>query len=162
MSQERTDGLVWYRHHRTGFTLPLPPWWELREDVDQKVAMIAVEPDAGTGFRANVVVTVDEVPEGASLSDWQELNDRVSVEVMTDYLLIDEETFRHAGRTFQRRLAHHTVDETIPVTIQQWSTLAGGSGYTLTGSATTLTFSQTAGMFAAVAAGFTVESEGLA
>ncbi|MGH3448575.1 MAG: hypothetical protein ACRDP4_13225, partial [Nocardioidaceae bacterium] len=78
MDDVRGDGLVTYRHARAGFSLPLPPDWDLKEDVDPKVAMVAAEPDEGEGFRANVVVTVDEVGTDMTANDWQALNEQAS------------------------------------------------------------------------------------
>ena len=50
-----------YRHPELGFELTLPDGSELRDDMDG-MAIVAVEPDEpSSGFRANLVVTVEEV-----------------------------------------------------------------------------------------------------
>ena len=53
-----------YRHPELGFELTLPDDSELRDDMDG-MALVAVEPgEPSSGFRANLVVTVEEVASG--------------------------------------------------------------------------------------------------
>ena len=50
-----------YRHPELGFELTLPDGSELHDDMDG-MAIVAVEPnEPSSGFRANLVVTVEEV-----------------------------------------------------------------------------------------------------
>jgi len=60
--------------------------------------------------------------------------------LLEGYLLIDLELTQVAGRHGVRRLAHHTTQENRAVCMQQWATLAGGIGYTLTVTVPTLRF----------------------
>ena len=67
--------LLPYTDHDDGFSLLVPREWEQVDPTADEVRLVAVEPLAGQGFRANVVVTVDGLPEGLSLGELQDGND---------------------------------------------------------------------------------------
>ncbi|HEX6467580.1 MAG TPA: hypothetical protein VF069_00685 [Streptosporangiaceae bacterium] len=143
-----------YRHPVAGFRLPLPPDWERVEDARPGVALIAVEPDHGGGFRANVVVTAERLPPGLDLDAWQDGADGLLRDALADYVLIDRERLDLDGRDVVRRLAHHAHEDTGPITMEQWAMVGGGLGYTLTASVATPEYDAAADAFAGIAWGF--------
>ena len=146
--------LVVYEHPRLGFRVPLPSRWQTAPDTMERVALVSVEPDrGGPWFRANVVVTADDLPPGLDLAGWQALTEELAPRVLSDYLLIDREFIDHGDRTVLRRLAHHAT-EMGAVTLEQWSVVAGSTAYTVTGSVATLECAETAGLFTEIATGF--------
>ncbi|MGH8867256.1 MAG: hypothetical protein ACRDYU_04585 [Actinomycetes bacterium] len=146
---------VGYRHLRTGFAVSLPEGWDHVDDPQPGVALVALEPDRGTGFRANLVVTVDEVPDGVDLAGWQAGCDELLARTLVDYLLLDLHTVSNErGPAAVHRLAHHLVNDAEAVTMAQWAVLRGRTGLTLTASAATLAYDSLADTFAAVAGGF--------
>lgn len=144
--------LVEYRHPRAGFSLPLPPDWEQRTDPYEGVALVAVISEADYGFRTNVVVTLDEVPE-MDLAVWQFSAEQLLQQGLHEFVLLDEEYVEIGGRAAVRRLGHHTVNDDA-VTMEQWALLDQGVGYTLTASADTWVYDHAAELLAAIAAGF--------
>ena len=60
-----------YRDRANGFELLLPTDWERVDPPADEVRLVAVEPLAGQGFRTNVVVTLDDLPDGLGLEGWQ-------------------------------------------------------------------------------------------
>jgi len=146
-------GLTEYRH-ALGFTVPLPAGWERVDDPGPGVAVVAVEPETGLGFRANVVVTVDDLPAGLDLHSWQAATEEVLPRALQDYLLLDLEHTQSAGRPVVRRLAHHLVEGSGAVTMEQWASAADGRGFTITASVATLAYDSLADLFAEIAAGW--------
>jgi hypothetical protein len=145
---------VAYRHPAAGFTLPLPASWELAEDPRSDVALIAVEPEHPGPFRANVVVTVERLPAGLDVDAWQANADELLGRALRGYLLLDRERQHVDGRIVLRRLAHHSREESGAITMEQWTTIHDGMGFTLTASAGTLEYDALAETFAGIAAGF--------
>lgn len=143
-----------YQHPGTGCVVPMPPGWDRLEDPQPGVAVIAREPEAPAGFRANLVVTVDELPDGLDLDGWQADSDRMLREELRNYYLLDREQMRLAGRPAVRRLAHHAASDTGPVTMEQWAMVAGSKGFTLTASVATLAYDSLADVFAEIARQF--------
>lgn len=144
--------LVDYHHPRLGFRLPLPPDWEQRSDPYEGVALVAVIPAGDYGFRTNVVVTLDEVPE-VDLSVWQFSAAQLLEQGLVEFVLLDEEYVEIGGRAAVRRLGHHTVGDDA-VTIEQWAVLDQGVGYTLTASTDTWVYDHAADLLTAIASGF--------
>lgn len=143
-----------YRHPGTGCVVPLPPGWQRLEDPPPGIAVIAREPEAPAGFRANLVVNVDELPDGLGLDGWQDESDRLLREELPSYYLLDREQIRLAGRPAVRRLAHHAGSDTGPVTMEQWAIAVGSTGFTLTASVATLAYDSLADVFAEIARQF--------
>lgn len=144
--------LVEYQHPKVGFTLPFPPDWEQRTDPYEGVALVAVIPEEDYGFRTNVVVTLDEVPE-MDLAVWQFSAEQLLQQGLVEFVLLDEEYVELGGRTAVRRLGHHTVGEDA-VTMEQWAFLDQGVGYTLTASADTWVYDHVAELLTAITDGF--------
>lgn len=75
-----------------------------------------------------------------SVRDWQAGTDELLTGQLTGHQLIDLEKLEVGGLLGGRRLAQHIMlaaDETgedaaVPVTMEQWSALVDGTGYTLT------------------------------
>lgn len=147
-------GLRAYRHESAGFQVSLPAHWESLTDVRDGVPLISVEPDQGLGFRANLVVTTEPLPEGLTLQRWQERADEIMTRVMEQYLLLDRQYFLPGGRPTLHRLTHHADEHDNAVTTEQWATVGGSTGYTLTASVHSLAFDGLADLFSEVAAGF--------
>jgi hypothetical protein len=142
-----------YRHHAAGFSLSLPADWEPAEDPRPGVALVAVAPEAA-GFRANVVVTVEQLPPGLDLEAWQAGADDLLRDALTDYILIDRERMDLDGRDVIRRLAHHAGADNGAITLEQWAFVEGRRGFTLTGSVATPEYDGMADTFAEIAWGF--------
>lgn len=150
------SGLVEYLHPSAGFGLGLPSGWERVENPAPGVALVAVEPEHELGFRANAVVTLDELPEGVNLSMWQSEAEQMLADTLHDYLLLDLEAL-DAGEAHSaavRRLAHHLVGDAEAVTMHQWACLRDRTGFTLTTSASTLVYDSLADTFGEVAETF--------
>jgi hypothetical protein len=153
-----TATLVSRRHDRVGFRLPVPDDWECVEDPQPGVALVALEPDSGAGFRANLVVTVDALPEGEDLVTWQAGSDALMARDLDDYVLLHLDLPEPDGSApFVHRLAHHAVGGTEAVTMRQWAIARGRTGVTLTASVTTLAYDSMADTFDAVGAAFEVD-----
>ena len=142
---------------REGFWIQVPHDWLIREDINDETALIAVEPDTGEGFRSSVVVTVGDVPDGMTFDNWQLLSERANEQSLEDYFLLDAQRYEQHGHEMHRRLAHHAVDGKTSVTIEQWSTIRSGRGYTLTASAESLKLRHVAGLFNRIADEFTID-----
>lgn len=153
--------LVSYRHPGTGFTLPLPEEWERAEDANG-VALIAVEPDRGPWFRANAVVTIDQLDPRLDLPAWQDRGLALMGETLTEFHLIDVEETELAGRPARRTLAHHRAEGELTVdavTLEQWSLVEGRLGYTLSATVGTLEYGDLADLFAEMARRFRPDPE---
>lgn len=130
-------GLERYEDLR-GFSLQVPTGWEQLVDPRADTALVVVEPDHGMGFRANIVVTVDDLPDGLDFISWQASVEPMLEHSLGDYLLLDLERLDDdTGGPSTRRLLHHVVEESGPVTAEQWSSARGRTGYTVTCSVAT-------------------------
>jgi hypothetical protein len=138
---------VEWRHAGLGFRIHLPDGSEVREDPEPGIALIAVEPHPRGPFRANLVVTVEELSgtfhdaeayTDASIADQEQ--------ALSAFRLVDREA--RDGRT--RTLGHHDVDG-VPVVVDQWRAVAGDLGYTVTASCWALEYDELADAFAAAA-----------
>ena len=147
-------GIIEYRHPTAGFALPVPEDWELVEDAQPGVPLIAVEPEHVGGFRANLVVTVERLPAGLDLETWQASADGQLPSLLAGYLLLDKERVEVNGNAALRRLAHHVRADTGSVTMEQWAMVVGETGITLTASCDTLEYGTLATAFAGVAEAF--------
>ncbi len=144
-----------YRHPDLGFSVALPPGAEVLDDVPF-AALVAVEPDASEdAFRANLVVTVEELP-GEYAEDpegYADASVAAQAATLAGFRLIDREPVALDGGPAIRLLAHHDVAGQA-VTLEQWQLVAGGRGYTLTASCWTLDYDALADAFAASARTF--------
>lgn len=147
------DDLDTYSDATAGFSLLVPRRWEYVEHPATEVRFVAIEPLDGQGFRTNLVVTVDELPEGLSLTDWQDGVDRLMPSMMDGWQLID----RFAGQAgdgteAMLRLGHHVVEQAAAVTLRQVAVVVGSTGVTLSTSIWTPAYSAHYAMVRAVEA----------
>jgi hypothetical protein len=135
---------VTYVHPALGFRLELPEGYEVRTDAGA-LALIAVEPGPppASGFRANLVVTVEEVPEGTGVAAYTESSLRGQQELLSAHRLIDSAVTDVRGGRATRTLAHHAQDA-LAVTIEQWRLVARALAYTVTASCATLDYAAVA------------------
>ncbi|WP_163508628.1 DUF1795 domain-containing protein [Fodinicola acaciae] len=154
-----TETLVTYHHPTNEFSLKLPENWDLVEDPQPGVALVALEPDRDGVFRCNLVVSVDVVPEGLDLGGWQAGAETMMREAMPDFLLIDLDEVEIGGRPAMYRLAHHLVPDQGAVTMAQWMFLRSGRGFTLTGSVGTMEYAYRADFFTDVATSVRFDGE---
>ena len=143
--------LIDYRHPATGFGLPLPRIWELTEDPQPGVALTAVEPQGELAFRANLVVTVDDLEPDTDLEAWQDDCEAMMPDVLSGYQLLDRELSTDGTHPVLRRLAHHDGNGTASITMEQWALLVDGRGYTVTGSVATGGYADVTDMFTEIA-----------
>lgn len=129
------------------FRIALPAHWEQVESPGPPVALIAVEPGDGAAFRANVVVTAEDVADG---HQWQRIVGQALTDHLQDYLLLDEQP---AG-SGTRRLFHHVLPEAGAITAEQWAWTSERRGFTVTASAATFDYDAKAELFASVAGRF--------
>jgi hypothetical protein len=123
--------------HPAGFCVPMPRGWEVAVDPRPDIALLAVAPDAGDGFRANVVVTLEELG-GWSLRDWQDGTGMMLAASLRDYVLLDLERLDHRpGMPGLRRLCHH-VASGAAVTLEQWCHVWDGCGLTVSATSPSL------------------------
>lgn len=139
--------------------LTAPPGWEVHDRPAVGARLVLVEPagppspSGSSGFRANLVVTA--VPAGGlSFRDWQAGSDEILARALDDYLLIDLERLEVAGRPGGRRLAHHAGPRGEALTMEQWFTLVGDVGHTLTATVDTARYDELADLLATTAAGW--------
>lgn len=158
-----------YRDEVNGFALLVPADWEQVDPPADEVRYVAVEPLRDQEFRTNVVVTVDELPEGLSLGGWQDGNDQLMPTMLDSWQLLDRWTeTRSEGRSSDgpdghsgspreivvRRLGHHRVQEGVPVTMRQVAYLRGATGLTLTTTIWTPAYADALDLVQRIEAGF--------
>jgi hypothetical protein len=145
---------VRYRHPELRFELELTDGALVRDDIPG-MALVAIEreTDPSSGFRANLVVTVEEVAAGTTVEAYTSSSLRVQDDLLSGHRLIDVEATAVSGAPATRTLGHHAQDR-LAVTIEQWRLVAGVRAYTVTASCATLDY-------AAVADGFREAAESL-
>lgn len=142
-----TDGSV---------SLSVPASWQSFLD-EQGVALTAV--DDGPGFRTNAVLTYSRLPEGLSFNDWQRTTDQQLPTTLHDFTLLDLERLDVSGLPGARRLAHHASRANESLTMQQWMTVIGSTGITLTLTCATLRYVELAPTLSKVAASLEIHGE---
>lgn len=131
---------------------PVPEGWDRLGEAPPAALWAAVEPSTATGaFRSNLVLTCDEVGP-MSFRDWQSGTDELLPRTLDDYLLVDLERLEIDGRPGGRRLAHHVDRAGRALTMEQWFTLDGTRGWTLTATLHTPRYDELADACAAAAA----------
>lgn len=135
-------------------TPPTPPeGWEVSATPPPGTAWAALEPadpERPEGFRANLVLTVDET-RGLSFRDWQVGTEELLPRLLHDYLLVDLEHVAVDGAPGGRRLAHHAAASGEALTMEQWFTLSEGTGITLTATVETWRYDELADQLALAA-----------
>jgi hypothetical protein len=117
-----------------------PDDWDATSDTPAPIAAIALEPLDGQPFRASMVLTIDELPDGLDLNRWQKGAEIMRAQRSDDWLLIDLERLAVAGRPGARRLGTFAAPGGLSVTIEQWMTVIEGHGVTLTTTSATLAY----------------------
>ena len=97
-------------------------------------------------------MTIGEVPCTLPFREWQAGTDQRLPASLHDYLLLDLEHVDIDGHRGVRRLAHHVAESGDPGTMEQWGTLVGTDGITLTISTSTVTYGEVAGLTDQIAA----------
>lgn len=136
-------------HSRLGFSLELPDGGEVREDEDG-VALLALEPARGDGFRSNLAVTADPLEPGAELDRYTDGALAFQEQVLEDFVLLDRGEATLAGRPATRTLAHHDLGG-LALCIEQWRVIAGNTGWTVTATSWALDHDEVADALAASA-----------
>lgn len=164
MSQPRASeppsSLVPYEHP-SGLRLLVPAGWELSEDARPGVLLVAVEPEPrfrlgsgqGSGsFRANLVVTCEELPEALDLATWQAATGAMLPSTVDDYVPVADDEVDIAGMPAVYRVAQHRSKAGANVTMAQWAAvLPGPTGWSLTVSVATAAYPRRAALFDQVA-----------
>ncbi len=142
-----------FHHPSLGFSLELPPGTEVLDGFPA-AALVAAEPfDPAAAFRANLVVTVEELVGADSVGAYTDASLAVQAAALVDFRLIDREPVTVGEDEGTRTLAHHDVDGQA-VVLEQWRLIAGNRGYTLTASCWTLDYDVLADVFATSAETF--------
>jgi hypothetical protein len=128
-----------YRDDVDAFALLVPAGWERVEPPVDEVRLVVVEPLAEQGFRANCVVTVDTLPAGLDLGQWQDGNDAMMPAMLDDWQLLDRVTERRdsgarGSQHVVHRLGHHSAAGGAPVSMRQVALIDQGRALTLTTS----------------------------
>jgi hypothetical protein len=129
-----------YRHSSAAFELPLPRDWERAENV-QGCALVAVEPPReDPHFRANVVVTIEQLPEGTDLEPWADRSLGALGESLNRLRVIDLDTTEVGGLPARRALTHYLHGQFGGVNLEQWSLVQGGLGFVVSCSTAALEY----------------------
>lgn len=154
-----TGQLLRYAHATPGFSIDLPSDWEMQVDPQPAVAIAVLEQRDDDAFRANLVVTTDDLPDGMDLTIWQAGIEERLPDALNDYYLLDMENVVLDQEPAHRRLAHHITGSGVAVTMQQWSTLCGRRGLSVTTTVDTLELASTAALFNRIVASLSVADD---
>jgi hypothetical protein len=117
-----------YRHWSAGFQLPLPPEWEPTENV-QGCALVAVEPPReDPHFRANVVVTIEQLEKDAQLETWTDRSLAALRESLDRLRVIDLDSTQIDALPARRTLTHYLHAQFGGINLEQWSLVQSGLG----------------------------------
>lgn len=130
-----------------GFGLSLPDRWYRLAVPPGAAVFAAVDPDQRAGFCANAVVTVDDLSATPDPALWQAALELRMERHLVGYRLLDRE---HTDGAATRRLLHHVVGQSVPVTVEQRSEIAAMSGIVLTVSVPTAAYNELADLVARI------------
>jgi hypothetical protein len=148
-----SDVLEVHRHGGDGFDLPLPVGWEWRENV-KGCALVAIEPERDDGhLRANVVVTVERLPDGESLEAWSGRSLAALAETVNRHRLLDLADVEVGGRSARRALSHYVDRAHGGVCLEQWLVPAGELGIVVSCTTAALEYDDLFELMQAVAEG---------
>lgn len=119
-----------YRHKQAGFALPVPATWEVTEDVPECALVAAEPPDGQQEFRANIVVTVEDLA-GESPETWVQRSRDALTDVQAKLLILDTEETEIGGTRAWRTLSHYLHQHGRGVALEQWAVAHDGVGYVL-------------------------------
>lgn len=143
-----------------GFAVAVPEAWDVMADVDATTVLVAIEPDhpgsRAAAFRANLVVTVDQVGE-LTFEAWQRGTDQILGASLDGWVLLDLERLEVDGQPAVRRLGTYLAPDGPPVTLEQWAVLRGSTGCTLSVTVATSAWDSLADHVAALGATFSLE-----
>ncbi|MCW2777465.1 MAG: hypothetical protein JWN17_1190 [Frankiales bacterium] len=134
--------------------LDLPPGWSRADRPAPGVLLLGLEPGAGQPFRANLVVTADDLGP-LDLRGWQLQTDAALPRALEGYALLDLEHVQVDGRPGVRRLASHVVRGRA-VVLEQWAVVSGPLGWTLSATVPALAWPSAETGLADVVAGWHV------
>jgi hypothetical protein len=148
-----SDVLAVHRHGGGDFELPLPVGWEWRENV-RGCALLALEPERDDGHvRANVVVTVERLPEDESLEEWSGRSLAALADTLNRHRLLDLVVLEVGGRPARRALSHYVDRVHGGVCLEQWLVPAGGLGIVVSCTTAALEYDDLFDLMHAVAEG---------
>jgi len=134
-----------------GFSLLCPTGWErLPIPSGAETAFVAIAPGHGGDFHANIVLTVDDLPQDLDVADWQAEVEPALDLTLEEYMLLDLERIDGPDGSMIRRLMHHVGPRSQPITAEQWARAHGPTGYTLTCSVATPAYDGLADLLADV------------
>ena len=140
------------------FRLSAPADWDVRRDVKASVRLIALAPLDGADdpFQENLNVTVQDVPEEASLEAYY---DDVFAGLATNIPGFEEVETRNVrlGDVSAKRLVYTYTFNEQPFRVITYVLLEGGEGYFLTGTALAATFDAYTETFEEIAGTFELE-----
>jgi hypothetical protein len=123
-----SETLAVHRHGGGGFELPLPVGWEWRENVEG-CALLAIEPERDDEhLRANVVVTVERLPQAETLDEWSDRSLAALEASLNRHRLLDLVDIELGGRPARRALSHYVDRMLGGVCLEQWLVPAGERG----------------------------------
>lgn len=130
-------------HRSLEITTPIDPGWSVI-DPPPGVVLVQVATDSVGGYRANLVLAIDELEDEIGFEGWQSGNEALLRSSLEDYLLIDLGQLDVAGFGGIRRISSHLVDGVHAVTFDQRSVLlttaSGNTGISWTMSCATLQY----------------------
>jgi hypothetical protein len=143
-----------FRSEEHGFAIELPPGSQV-DDAVPGTAMVAVDSGVEDGFRTNLVVTVDRVPEDTTSGAFTDASLAAMETSLRSFVLLDRAEAGVADGPATRTLVHHDHGG-WSVTLEQWRVVAGSRGLTLSASAATLDYPDVAPALAAAAESLTL------
>jgi hypothetical protein len=151
-----SDALQLHRHGGGVFELPLPVGWEWRENVEG-CALLAIEPEReDEHLRANVVVTVERLPEAETLHDWSDRSLTALGESLNRHRLLDLVDISVNGRAARRALSHYVDRMLGGVCLEQWLVPAGDVGIVVSCTTAALEYDDLFDLMHAIAEGLRV------
>jgi hypothetical protein len=151
--------------HPGGLRLLVPARWELSEDPRPGLLLVAVEPEInarmGGGFRANLVVTCEQLSADLDLDTWQATTGQMLPSTLDDYVPVSVGGCDLGGMPAVHRVAQHRTKGGSNVTMEQWAAVlpevgtdagpGSATGWSLTASVATRAHPRRAAMLTEVA-----------
>jgi len=151
-----SDELAVHRHGGGGFELPLPVGWEWRENVEG-CALLALEPERDDGhIRANVVVTVERLPDEDTLEEWSERSLTAVASTLNRHRVLDLADVEIGSGVVRRALGHYVDRVHGGVCLEQWLVPAGGLGFVVSCTTAALEYDDLFELMHAIAEGLRV------